>query len=557
MEKRIEALRANAARQNQPARQSVEAVKVASSVYKDNPELIVEDGTVKTGYMKFDITNAELLIGEDFEIVPSRLHDAPSLSGRAVFIGEVINKEVRPKRRGIVPFSFCIHDGNAALTVKAALPQDKADKYEAVNDGMSVAVFGELTHDEFDGELVLAPISVKKVNQIYRSDNAPEKRVELHLHTTMSQMDAIIPPDVAVKTAKNWGHRAIAITDHGNVQGFQEAAKAASKIGMKILYGMEGYFVDDTTRAVYGTKSESFDNEFVVFDIETTGLSALSCKITEIGAVRVKNDEVLEIFSTFVDPETHIPEKITELTGITDEMVAGAPKTEEAVRDFLNFAGGRTLIAHNAQFDTSFIRKACDDYGIPFTNDFLDTVSISHYVNPDLKKHKLDILAEYYNLGDFGHHRAYNDAEMTAKIFYRMIDKLRDEGIYNTLDMSKAMDERSSPTKQRAYHQILIAKNYTGLKNLYKIVSNGYLNCFYRYPCIPKSFLEQHREGLLVGSACEAGELYSAILETKPEDEIKAIAEFYDYLEIQPLSSNSFLVAEGKVADFEALRDIN
>lgn len=558
MDERLAAIRRKAAQNNASSVSvSSQPSDAKSSFYDDCPNVSVEGDIIKAGYMTFSIEGAETIFGDDFEIRPSKLHEAYKMTGEAVFVGEVMAKDVKARRRGNIGISFCIHDGNAALSIRVSVSQSEAAKYDNVRDNMAVAIRGTLAHDEFDGELILVPSSIMKIKKIERSDDAPEKRVELHLHTTMSTMDAIIPPDVAVKTAKAWGHKAVAITDHGNVQGFQEAAKAAKEVGMKLLYGMEAYFVDDTARAVFCEKNISFDDEFVVFDIETTGLSPLSCKITEIGAVKVKNDEVIDVFSTFVDPETHIPEQITSLTGIDDSMVAGAPTTEPAVRAFLDFAGGRTLVAHNAPFDTSFIRKASEDYGIEFTNDFLDTVSISRFVNPDLKKHKLDVLAEYFDLGDFGHHRAYNDAEMTSKIFYRMVDKLRSEGIENTFQMARAMDERSSPTKLKAFHQILIAKNYVGLKNLYKIVSNGYLNSFYRYPRLPKTYLEEHREGLIVGSACEAGELYTAILENKPEDEVKAIAEFYDYFEIQPVSNNSFLVAEGRVASFDALREIN
>lgn len=554
VEERLASLRAQSEKQREAA-MSPRAAK--SSIYADNPEIITDGDTIKTGYMTFSTENAELLFGEDFDIKPSRLHDAPKLSGDVVFVGEIFEREIKARRRGSSLVSFCIGDGNSAVTVRDEIKSDESNKYEKTENGMSVAAYGSLSYDEFDGEIVLTPLAMKKIKKIERADNAPEKRVELHLHTTMSTMDAIIPPDVAVKTAKAWGHRALAITDHGNVQGFQAAAVAAKKVGMKLLYGMEAYFVDDTAKAVFSTKNASFDDEFVVFDIETTGLSAAFCKITEIGAVKVRNDEVIDVFSTFVDPEQHIPEQITELTGIDDEMVKGAPKTEEAVRAFLDFAGGRMLVAHNAPFDISFIRRAAEDYDIAFSNDFLDTVSISRFVNPDLKKHKLDVVADYYGLGDFGHHRAYNDAEVTAKIFYRMVDKLRQDGISDTMQMAAAMDERSSVKKLKAYHQILIAKNQTGLKNLYKIVSNGYLNNFYRYPRLPKTYLEEHREGLIIGSACEAGELYTAIREGKSDDEINAIAEFYDYFEIQPISNNKFLVAENVVRDEEELREIN
>jgi len=530
---------------------------ISPSVYKDNPEMTIENGILSVGYSKFDISNPRLILGNDFDIVPTRIHDANVSLGHGVFVGEVLGMELKPSRRGLTPLSFCIHDGNSSISIRINLNQEGVEKYSEINDGMAVAINGTLTVDSFDGELILVPDSIKEVKKQMRTDTAEEKRVELHLHTTMSTMDALIPPEAAVNAAKAWGHKAIAITDHGNVQGFQAAVKAAKGGDIKLIYGMEGYFVDDTAKVVFGTNDISFEDEFIVFDIETTGLSALSCKITEIGAVRVKNDEVLEIFSTFVNPEEHIPEDITTLTGITDEMVKDAPKTKDAVRSFLDFIGNRTLIAHNAAFDTGFIRKACEDNGFEFNNAFLDTVSISRFVNPDLKKHKLDVIAKYFNLGEFDHHRAYNDAEMTAKIFYRMVEKLKDEGIYSLSEMSAAMEEKVSPKKLKTYHQILLAKNYVGLKNLYKIVSNGYLNCYSRNPRIPKTFLSEHREGLIIGSACEAGELFSAIIDNKSDDEIKSIAEFYDYFEIQPISNNMFLIAEGKAKNIEALQDIN
>lgn len=324
---------------------------------------------------------------------------------------------------------------------------------------MPIAVLGTLRYDaDFDGELIINPAAVMRIKKVERMDHAPEKRVELHLHTNMSQMDAIIPPDVAVKTAHRWGHRAVAITDHGNVQGYQEAMKAAEKLGMKVLYGLEAYYVNDEAKAIYGDSGVTFNDEFVVFDIETTGLSPLSCKITEIGAVLVKNDEVLSVFNTFVDPEMPIPEEITKLTGISDEMVKGAPKTEDAIKSFLDFIGNRMLVAHNASFDISFIRKAATDYNLPFTNAYLDTVSMSRFVNPDLKKHKLDTVAEYFGLGDFNHHRASDDAEMCARIFYRMVAKLENDGISTPAQMSEAMSDHTDPLKLSSYHMILLVK---------------------------------------------------------------------------------------------------
>jgi DNA polymerase-3 subunit alpha (Gram-positive type) len=326
---------------------------------------------------------------------------------------------------------------------------------------------------------------------------------------------------------------------------------------MKVIYGMEAYFVNDEEKAIYGDSKTTFKDEFVVFDIETTGLSPMTCKITEIGAVLVKDDEVLSVFNTFVDPEMPIPEEVVNLTGITDEMVKGAPKTKEAVQKFLDFIGNRMLIAHNASFDISFIRKAAQDHQLTFNNPYLDTVSMSRFVNPDLKKHKLDTIAEYFGLGNFNHHRASDDAEMCARIFYRMVDKLEDDGVSTLAEMSNAMADRTDPLKLNPYHLIILVKNPTGLKNLYKLISSSYLKYYKKRPRIPKTLLEAHREGLILGSACEAGELYRAVLENKPWDELLSIADFYDYLEIQPLSNNSFMIANKTVSGNDELIKIN
>ena len=423
---------------------------------------------------------------------------------------------------------------------------------------MQVLVHGSLKNDTFDGELFLYPYDLMQVKRLYRTDEADEKRVELHLHTQLSAMDATIPPDVIVKQAAKWGHKAVAITDHGNVQAFPMAMEAAEKIGgIKVIYGMEAYFVNDTARAVFGSANASFEDEFVVFDIETTGLSAISNHITEIGAVRIKGGKVLETFCTFVDPGEPIPENITKLTGISDADVAGAPSEAEAVRGFLTFAGQDILIAHNASFDISFIRRVADENGLSFENTYIDTVAMSRYVNPDLNKHKLDTLAEYFDLGNFNHHRASDDAEMLALIFFKMTEKLAEEGVFTTTEMTNVMADKVDPLKLRSYHMIILVKNQTGLKNLYKLVSFGYLHYYKKHPRIPKTVLDQYREGLIIGSACSEGELYSAILQNRSKAEIEEIARYYDYLEIQPLCNNGYLLAEGSVADEEGLKELN
>ena len=535
------------------------AIEKKSSVYATATIVSTDDlGYLHIGNSVFDIEGALPLIGESFEITPSPIFYMTKPRSSVVAIGEILGKEIAERKtKGKYKVEFCITDYEATIMVRYSATDEELPLYQELSDGMIVAVSGGLRFDESDGELVLIPFSIMQVKKIDRMDHATEKRVELHLHTNMSQMDAIIPPDVAVKTAHRWGHKAIAITDHGNVQGYQEAMKAAAKTGMKVIYGMEAYFVNDEEKAIYGDSKTTFKDEFVVFDIETTGLSPLTCKITEIGAVLVKNDEVLSVFNTFVDPETPIPDEIVKLTGITDEMVKGAPKTKEAIQMFLNFIGNRMLVAHNASFDISFIRKAAQDNDLIFNNAYLDTVSMSRFVNPDLKKHKLDTIADYFGLGNFNHHRASDDAEMCAKIFYRMIEKLEDDGVSTPSEMSAAMADRTDPLKLNPYHLIVLVKNPEGLKNLYKLISFSYLKYYKKRPRIPKTILEAHREGLILGSACEAGELYRAVLENKPWDELLSIADFYDYLEIQPLSNNSFMIANKTVSGDDELKKIN
>ena len=551
---------ANAMEQAQTAVvMSTSTVEKRPSVYDTPAKTFTdENGYLHIGNSIFDLEGALPLIGEAFEIKPSPMFYMTRPQASVVIVGEILGKEIAERKtKGKYKTEFCITDYESTIMARFGITDEELPSYQELSDGMVVAIKGSLQFDEFDGELVLTPYAIMQIKKIGRMDNAPEKRVELHLHTNMSQMDAIIPPDLAVKTAHKWGHKAVAITDHGNVQGYQEAMKAAGKLGMKVIYGMEAYFVNDEEKAIYGDSKTGFHDEFVVFDIETTGLSPLSCKITEIGAVLVKDNEVLSVFNTFVDPEMPIPDEIVSLTGITDEMVKGAPKTKEAVQSFLDFIGDRMLVAHNASFDISFIRKAAQDYDLPFTNPYLDTVSMSRFVNPDLKKHKLDTIAEYFGLGDFNHHRASDDAEMCARIFYRMVDKLENDDVSTPAEMSAAMSDRTDPLKLNTYHLILLVKNAEGLKNLYKMISFSYLKYYKKRPRIPKTVLEAHREGLIIGSACEAGELYRAVLENKPWDELVAIANFYDYLEIQPLSNNGFMIANKTVSSEEELKKIN
>ncbi len=517
------------------------------------------DTSYRIGNMMFDIADAQLLWGSEFPINPTPIRNLNAARRGVCVLGEIYCIESKQNRKGDKTIlNFCITDDDASISVKYIGENDAAEPFvKALKEGMTVALLGNVKMDTFDGEFAISPAALFRIKRLKRSDRAPRKRVELHLHTQMSTMDALIPPDVAVEVAHDWGHPAVAITDHGNVQGYMQAMLAAEKLDQKVIYGMEAYFVDDTARAVYGGADAGWDAEFVVFDIETTGLSALNNRIIEIGAVLVQGGEVKEVFDTFVDPGEPIPENITALTHITNEMVAGAPGQREAVEAFLRFAGDRILIAHNAGFDTGFIRHVCEMNGLPFDNTFMDTVAMSRYLNQDLKKHTLDAVADYFGLGDFNHHRASDDAEMLAQIFFCMVDKLQKLGLRTISAMNREMSDKVDPLKLKTHHMIILVKNKTGLKNLYKLVSFSYLQYYRRFPRIPKTVLDNYREGLIIGSACSEGQLFDAVLSGKSHAELVDIANYYDYIEIQPICNNRYLIAKGSVADDEGLRDLN
>ncbi len=537
-----------------------------TTLFEENAHADTSNGICVIGNAKFDISEPEYVIGEPFVISPISIAEITSPQRNAVIIGTVFDYTQEPSRSGErMNISFSLTDQTSSIDVKCFVPIGEAGEISSnISNGATLALKGyskkELRKDKTEGtDFQFYFNNVAKIKRIKRVDNAPIKRVELHLHTNMSHMDALIPPDVAVKQAKDWGHPAVAITDHGTAQGYQEAMLASEKTGQKVIYGLEAYFVNDTSGAIYGAYNEDFDAEAIVFDIETTGLSVQNCKITEIGAVKIRGGEIIDTFNTFVDPEAPIPEEIVQLTSITDDMVKGAPKIAEALAMFFDFIGGerKLLVAHNADFDTGFIRYSAKECGMPFNNPYLDTVALSRYINPSLKKHKLDTLAEYYELGDFNHHRACDDAAMLAAIYVKMISSMREQDIKSFEQLKRDMSANSNPLSLKPYHQIILVKNRAGLKNLYKLISYGFLKYYKRHPRIPKTELEKHREGLIIGSACEAGELFTAILENKPEAEIEEIVNFYDYLEIQPISNNRFLIAEERARDDEDLRNFN
>ena len=484
-------------------------------------------------------------------------------SGRIVVWGDVFDIEKKVTKSGDKNiFTIDITDYTGSTTAKVFNSIKESAVIDNIKKGDTIVVQGDVEYDKYAGELVVNARSIGTAQKVKVVDNAEKKRVELHMHTNMSQMDAVTSAGDLVNRAYQWGHKAVAITDHGVAQAFPDAMKAADKINkdeekIKIIYGVEAYFMDDLVESVKGDADTGFDGTFICFDIETTGLSAARDKITEIGAVKVENGVITDTFSTFANPEMPIPQKITQLTGITDDMVKDAPSQSEAVSAFLEFAGDNVLVAHNAPFDTSFIAKACEDMGREYNYTSIDTVAISRAILTDIKNCKLDTVAKFLRLGDFNHHRATDDAEMLARIFINLCQRLTDDyGITKTNDINTKIaggDFKKLPS----YHQIILVKNKTGLKNLYRLISYSHINKFYKNPRIPNSEIVKNREGLIIGSACCAGQLYMAILGGKPWGELKQIASFYDYLEIQPAGNNSFMIRDGRFNSVDELHEID
>ncbi len=563
--------REEARRQAEKRREAEEAMRAAAASKPDERMFgqdapVEQIGTdVKIGAFYYDLNEPKWLLGDGASLDKvSTIAGALGQGGGTVtVVGRVFSVELRENRQGDrLTLLLCLGDGTGAVYLRRSFSVEEAAWAKGIKPDMILVARGRMYREKFfNDEWVCSPNHVALIKRHTRPDNAPKKRVELHLHTNMSSMDAMIRPKELVETARFFGHTAVGITDHGNVQSFPEMMKnSAVKDGgsaPKILYGMEAYFVNDTGRALYGENDFRLSDEVVVFDLETTGLSAVTCKITEIGAVKIKGGQITDRFGTFVNPGVPIPPRITEITGITDEMVKDAPKIEEILQSFLDFIGDKLLIAHNANFDIGFVRAAAEACELPFENTYLDTVALSRFLNPKLPKHTLDSLAEFYSLGDFNHHRAVDDAAMLAEIFFKMQAQLEGDGITTFTGMQSVMREKVDPSKIKPYHMVIYAKDHVGLKNLYKLVSESYLTYFHRRPRIPKTLLDKHREGLILGSACVEGELLSAIMENRSESDIEEIVRYYDYLEIQPICNNRFLIANGTMANDEALRDLN
>ena len=505
----------------------------------------------------------KIIMGREIKGHPMPMSELNPKAGNVVVEGKVFKCEFRELRQPgmwLALIEMTDYEGSVIVR-KRMLEKDVAPLRDRVSTGMWLRVAGtmELTYDGHD--MQLNPRDVTEITHEPRMDTAEVKRVELHLHTRMSNMDALTDTGSVVKLAAKWGMPAIAITDHGVAQSFPDAWHAGEG-KIKILYGCEGYFVNniDDRIAIHGHQDIGFSDEIVCFDIETTGLKVAQEAITEIGAVRLRNGEIVETFQTFVDPERRLTPEIIGLTGITDEMLRGAPKLKDALTAFLAFAGDAPLAAHNAEFDISFIRAGCRKCSIPFEPTYIDTLILAQNLLPGLGKYKLDIVAEHLQLPQFNHHRASDDAVPVAQMLTKFFPMLEERGVTRLQQINNEMLKlRPLGSKSNRFpkHIILLAKNKAGLKNLYQLISLSNLKYFKRVPIIPKSELIAHREGLIIGSACEAGELFRAVADHKDWEELKRIASFYDYLEIQPICNNRFMLREGAARSEEELRDFN
>ncbi len=529
-------------------------------IVPDYPKMPSSPAAVET-HTSSNKPSGSVLMGRQIKQKPVPMNTLTLESGRVTVEGDVVAVTSRTlQKSGGAVLCFDITDRTNSVRISRFLrSEDDKSIIDEVKPGDHLVVQGEIIYSKYDDDMVLDPRNIMKSKRIIRPDNAPEKRVELHLHTRFSALDALTDPAAVVKRAAYWGMPAIAVTDHGVAQAFPDMWKAGKKEGVKIIYGMEAYYLNDMdgNSAVIGKSSLPLETEFVAFDIETTGLNAQTERMTEIGAILFSGSQIIGTFNTFVDPQKHIPPDITNLTGIRDSDVQGAPFEKEAMKMFMDFIGDRPIIAHNAHFDVGFMTAAAIRNGLRFTPVFLDTLALSQALCPDLKRFKLDTVSNHLGLPQFNHHRATDDAMVVARIMGKFLPMLRQMGARTIDDIESVYHTLRRTDVAKTHHMILLVKNKTGLKNLYEMISQSYLKYYHRTPNIPKSLLQQHREGILVGSACGMGELYGAVMTGASHDELVKIASLYDYLEIQPICNNSFLIENGRVSDRSVLEDYN
>ena len=557
---------ADTSKDQSPKEQSAKVAKTKSAADAGSRQNGKKGGVKKREYGLKRSDNPDVFYGRDFDEEAVTIDTIQGEVGEVVIRGQIIDTDMRELRNGEKTIvKIVITDFTDTIAAKIFVKNEQRDELmEHLKKGNFIKIKGVTTMDKFDHEIGLSFLAgMKKIPDFTtpRLDNSMEKRVELHCHTKMSDMDGVSDVKDIIKRAKAWGHKAIAITDHGAVQAFTDAYHSVSpEDDFKIIYGVEAYLVDDLKEIVTNSKNQSLDDSYVVFDLETTGFSPNTCKIIEIGAVKVENGTITERFSEFVNPQVPIPFKIEELTGIRDDMVMGAETIEEILPRFMEFCEGCVMIAHNAEFDMSFIRKNCMDLDIPCNHTVGDTVAMARILLPALHRFKLDTVAKALKISLENHHRAVDDAECTAHIFVKFIEMLKERHI-ETLNDLNSLGATSVDTVKKlpTHHAIILAQNEVGRINLYRLVSESHLTYYAKRPRIPKSLYLKYKEGLCIGSACEAGELYQAILNGRPQEEIARLVNFYDYLEIQPLGNNMFMLESDKapVETIEELQEIN
>ena len=557
---------ADTSKAQSPKEQSAKVAKTKSAADAGSRQNGKKSGFKKREYGLKRSDNPDVFYGRDFDEEAVTIDTIQGEVGEVVIRGQIIDTDMRELRNGEKTIvKIVITDFTDTIAAKIFVKNEQRDELmEHLKKGNFIKIKGVTTMDKFDHEIGLSFLAgMKKIPDFTtpRLDNSMEKRVELHCHTKMSDMDGVSDVKDIIKRAKAWGHKAIAITDHGAVQAFTDAYHSVSpEDDFKVIYGVEAYLVDDLKEIITNSKNQSLDDSYVVFDLETTGFSPNTCKIIEIGAVKVENGTITERFSEFVNPQVPIPFKIEELTGIRDDMVMGAETIEEILPRFMEFCEGCVMIAHNAEFDMSFIRKNCMDLDIPCDHTVGDTVAMARILLPALHRFKLDTVAKALKISLENHHRAVDDAECTAHIFVKFIEMLKERHI-ETLNDLNSLGATSVDTVKKlpTHHAIILAQNEVGRINLYRLVSESHLTYYAKRPRIPKSLYLKYKEGLCIGSACEAGELYQAILNGRPQEEIARLVNFYDYLEIQPLGNNMFMLESDKapVETIEELQEIN
>ena len=544
--------------------------KKAAEKKPTDSKKIVKRESGKNTFRKKNIRDVDVFYGRNCEGTVVPIKEIQDEIGEVVIDGMIRSVESREIKGEKQIVTFALTDYTDTIVCKVFIKNEQitdTNFFEMVKKGNFIRVKGVASLDAYDKEIRIGSImGMKEISdfRVGRQDNASVKRVELHAHTQMSDMDGITHVDQLVKRAHQWGHPAVAITDHGVVQAFPDANHALEGLKLekedpfKVIYGCEVYLVDDVSDfAVENEKGQSLRDDYVVFDLETTGFSQEKDKIIEIGAVRVKNGKICEKYSTFVNPERSIPERITDLTSITNDMVKEAPTIETVLPEFLEFIGDSVLVAHNAGFDHGFIRQKAKEQGMETDFTVVDTVGLARVLFPELAKYKLDNIAKKLKISLENHHRAVDDAGATAEIFEKFVEMLEERGMNSLKEVAEFANTSSDIVKKKPYfHAIVLAANETGRINLYRLVSMGHLDYFYRKPRVPKSMFMKYREGLIIGSACEAGELYRALLDEAPESRIKELVDFYDYLEIQPIGNNKFMIESERVENINSFDDL-